>query len=156
MKHLNKIALFIFTAALFTACHKYPRKGESGNHGEIIGNYELPNCYNPKSNDNYEFIIRSFDDLDTSEAYYNCVKGQSNLDFNTYSVLGKTVRGDCNMKIRRELMINHESKQYIYTISFKDRGICEKLAVNNNLVIVPKIPNDYTIVFKVEEDGLFD
>lgn len=156
MKQLIKIFLIVILSIQFTTCHKYPRKGESGNHGDIIDSYKLPDCYGPKSTnaDADEYIIKSFDDLDTSASYYNCVKGQPNLDFNTYSVIGKTTRGDCNVKIRRELKIDHESKQYIYTISFKDRGICKKLALNNNLVIVPKIPNDYTVVFNVKEDGL--
>lgn len=156
MKQLTKISLIVIASLLFVTCHKYPKKGESGNHGEIVDNYTVPNCYSPKSNGNDEFIIRSFDDLDTSGAYFNCIKGQPNLDFNTYSVIGKTVRGDCNMKIRRELKIDHENKQYVYTINFKDKGICKKMALNDNLVIVPKIPNDYTVVFKVEEDGLFE
>lgn len=157
MKQLTKISLIVIASLLFVTCHKYPRKGESGNHGEIVDNYKLPDCYSPKSINGYnEFIIRSFDDLDTSASYYNCIKGQPNLDFNVYSVIGKTVTGDCNIKIRRELDIDHQNKQYIYTIRFKDRGLCKKMALNHNLVIVPKIPNDYTVVFKVEEDGLFE
>lgn len=156
MKQRSKIVLIAIASLFLVTCHKYPRKGESGNHGEIIDNYVLPNCYSPKSTNNNadEYIIKSFDDLDTSASYYNCIKGQPNLDFSTYSVIGKTVRGGCSMKIRRELKIDHQNKQYIYTINFKDRGMCKKLVLSDNLVIVPKIPTDYTVVFKVEEDGL--
>lgn len=156
MKQLSKIFLIAIASLFLVTCHKYPRKGESGNHGEIIDNYVLPNCYSPKSTNNNadEYIIKSFDDLDTSASYYNCIKGQPNLDFSTYSVIGKTLRGGCSMKIRRELKIDHQNKQYIYTINFKDRGMCKKLVLNDNLVIVPKIPTDYTVVFNVEEDGL--
>ncbi len=155
MKQLIKITLITFLSIAFVTCHKYPLKGESGNHGDIVDNYNLPDCYGPKSvSSNNEYIIKSFDDLDTSRSYYNCVKGQPNIDFNVYSVIGKTIKGGCELKFRRELQIDHQNKQYIYTINFKDRGTCKKLVANDNLVIVPKIPNDYTVTFKVEEDGL--
>jgi len=155
MKRSVKITAILLFTLLFVSCHKkYPRKGESGNRGEIIDNYNFPDCYGPKNlSSNNEYIIKSFDDLDTSRSYYNCVKGQPNIDFTVYSVIGKSVKGDCSMKIRRELKIDHQNKQYIYTINFKDRGMCKKLVWNDNFVIVPKIPNDYTVVFKVEEDG---
>ncbi len=154
MKQFTKISLIAIASLFLITCHKYPRKGESGNHGDIIDNYKLPDCYGAKStNGNNEYIIKSFDDLDTSRSYYNCVKGQPNIDFSVYSVIGKTIKGGCELKFRRELQIDHQNKQYIYTINFKDRGTCKKLVSNDNLVIVPKIPNDYTVIFKVEEDG---
>lgn len=94
-----------------------------------------------------EFVIRHANDFDYSE---ECMIDISGFDFENQSILGKTIAGGCDLKIKRELIIDHYAKTYTFHLRVKDCGICQKEAYNDNLVIVPAIPEDYEVIFEVE------
>jgi hypothetical protein len=143
--------ILLLIVCLQTSCKKYPKRGDSVNRGDIIDNFKQPDCYSVKTYTNDECIIKSIADFDTIKGS-TCLPGPIDFDFNSFSVIGKTIRFGCEVKIIRDLKIDHDNKQYIYTINFKDVGICKKLGFAFNLVKVPKIPSDYTVVFNVHED----
>ncbi len=148
---IRSIQLIILFGAclMLTACGKYPRRGESVNRGDIVESFILPNCYSIKTYTDNACIVRSFSDLDTLGGS-NCQPAA--FDFNSYSVIGQTITYGCNARIIRELKIDHESKQYLYTVNFKEGGFCKRLGYAYNLVKVPKIQADYTVVFRVHKD----
>jgi len=134
-----------------TTCEKYPKRGESVNRGDIIDNFRQPDCYSIKTYTNDACIIKSVADFDTIKGS-TCVAGPIAFDFNSYSVIGQGIKFGCNAKIIREVKIDHDNKQYIYTVKFKDVGMCKRAGYSFNLVTVPKIPADYTVVFNVHKD----
>ena len=151
MKSAAFCFILFFTLLLFYGCGKYPRRGESVNRGEIIGNFEMPRCYTAATYTGNVCVIRAAGDLDTAE-FAGCIPAAIDVDFNKVSVLGHTISYGCTAKIIRELKIDHLKKEYNYTVKFKDQGICKRLGMAYNLVLVPKIPEDYRVNFFVHED----
>jgi hypothetical protein len=148
-KTIFKLFLLLALCSMITNCRKYPKRGQSLNKGEIIADYTGVNksCIYFR---NDECIVNSKIELDS--IFSTCITKPDSIDFNSYSILGKTITGACDLKIIRELKIDHSAKQYIYSIKFKDGGICFKKGVDYNLVIVPKIPPEYSVQFNVHED----
>jgi len=141
----NQIDSFLFLLILisFTSCGNYPPVGESKNVGAIIGDFEQTDCVSIGTYTGDACVVMGPLDFDT-------VAGSScnlNIDFNTHSIIGKTISYGCNARIIRELEIDHIKKQYIYMIKYKESGLCKRLGFAFNLVLVPKVPNDYTVLF---------
>lgn len=134
-----------------TTCKKYPRRGESVNRGDIVDNFRGFECYSINTYTNDACIIRSVADFDTIKGS-TCVPAPIDFDFNSYSVLGQGFKFRCDVKIIREVKIDYNNKQYIYTVNFKDMGTCLRAGYAFNMVVVPKIPADYKVIFKVHED----
>ncbi len=123
-------------------------KAKTKNTGSIVQVFSSAECFNPRPNDHGEFVVKSLADLDTA----NCKPTTAPVDFRQHSIIGKSVKGGCNVRIiSRNVTIHHTDKIYEYTVVFKDCGLCKRLGIINNMVIVPKIPNDYTVVFNVKE-----
>jgi hypothetical protein len=135
---------------LMSTCSKFPKRGQSINKGAIVDNFTGTAC-GIKTYTNDACIIRSTGDFETGNDPA-CASSALAFDFKRFSIIGKTISGTCELKIIREVQIDHDKKQYTYTIRFKDKGICMKKAVNDNLVVVPCIPNDYTVLFNAVEE----
>jgi len=149
-KNITTYLLLLFVC-LQTSCRKYPKRGESVNRGDIIDNFLEPDCYSIKTYTNNACIIKSIADFDTIK-YSTCVPAPINFDFNSYSIIGQAITYNCEAKIIRELKIDHDNKQYIYTVKYKNVGLCKKLGYSSNLIIVPKIPADYIVKFDLHKD----
>lgn len=81
----------------------------------------------------------SFDDIETVEE----------IDFSNYTLLGLTASGTCNAIFKRDVSRNNATKKVIYSIEVMECGTCKKLKLSYNWVLVPKIPNDYEVLFEV-------
>ena len=74
------------------------------------------------------------------------------IDFSKYSVLEKEVNtAGCSVVFERYVSKDIKHKKIVYTITVHQCGGCEKNNTSWNWVLVPKIPEDYTIEFKVIE-----
>lgn len=149
---LKKSILLLSVIALFSACSKYPKRGQSINKGDIIDNYAVTDINTINLATNGEYVIKDQKMLDS--LLYNkpwTDNTNNSFDFNQHSIIGKYISGGCKLSIIRDLCIDHSRKRFTYTIRFRDAGICFAKAVNYNLVIVPKIPDDYTVVVHVKE-----
>ena len=103
-----------------------------GNEGYII-NSEEENIFDLKV---------SYDDGQTFEP----------IDFTIYTVLGKRASsGGCKVRFVRDVKKNDISKKYIYTITVLQCGNCFSQDEIMNWVLVPKIPEDYTVEFVVKK-----
>ena len=149
MKRFYPLLLILASSLTLSNCGATPFcSGDTKNVGEIKENFKIPECFRPKEGTQEQFIVRSLDDLDT----VNCNLTQVPVDFQQFSILGKSVSGGCKLRvITREVQINHQAKKYTYTIKFKDCGLCKSLGTIFNAVLVPSIPQDYDVVFDVIE-----
>ena len=72
------------------------------------------------------------------------------VDFEKHTVLGKYASGGgCDIAFHRNVEKNNRRKMYVYTIKVKTCGFCEKLGMSMNWVLVPKLPEGYTVKFEV-------
>ncbi len=147
----QKALLLLLLIGVQIGCNKYPKRGQSVNKGDIVGNYETE-CQTTYSAIERTIIIKNVAEFDSVFKEQSCVNTAKNFDFNSFSILGQRVKFKCDSKIIRELKIDHNSKLYIYKVKFKDVGMCARDGSALNLVIVPKIPVDYIVEFNVEED----
>jgi hypothetical protein len=147
-----KYTLILLTALLLAtsgqSCNKIRR-----NNGVITEEPEISGCFDESVSD--ERIIR------TQQAYAALAQGPDGqqcpygsfpeIDFDRYTLLGKYASGKCKAKFFRQVLQDDAAKTVTFNILVKDRGLCKSAAISWNWVLVPKIPEDYTITFNVEE-----
>ncbi len=141
----------LFTLGVFIismSCSKSPKCwGEDENNGDIIESYSLPSCFYLPVQEDGSFLARSTDDIDTLDG---CTVSPLQIDFTKYSIIGFPTEFQCNAKIIREVIIDHNNKQCGYSITINECGLCKSMGINDNLVLIPALPEDYLVIFKVE------
>jgi hypothetical protein len=71
------------------------------------------------------------------------------IDFSTYSLLGFKVCGQCNLQsTQRKVLRDEIRKMYIYSIQAEYSGQCKMLICNMNWVLVPRLPDGWTVEFE--------
>ncbi len=71
-------------------------------------------------------------------------------DFNKETLLGCFAEGSgCDASFHRTVFKDEAQKKYTYTIEIEDCGNCNYRIPSMNWVLVPKIPDSYTVEFKV-------
>lgn len=77
------------------------------------------------------------------------------IDFSKYTVLeNRVTTGGCSVIYERNVSKDITHKKIVYTVTANQCGGCEKLNTSWNWVLVPKIPEDYTIEYKVIEKNV--
>lgn len=74
------------------------------------------------------------------------------IDFTQYTLLGKYASGQCKVEFHRQVTKDDVAKTYNFTVYVFDRGLCKKEAIDMNWVTVPKLPQDYSVVFTIKHD----
>jgi hypothetical protein len=71
-------------------------------------------------------------------------------DFEKYTLLGifSQVKG-CDANYKRAVVDDNVQHKYIFTVEASSCGNCNYLIPSMNWVLVPKIPENYTVEFKV-------
>lgn len=72
------------------------------------------------------------------------------IDFNAQTLLGLYADGTCYVGFDRIVNRDDDLKRYTYTVGVNACGTCESLRFSMNWVLVPKLPEDYTVEFIVE------
>ena len=161
---MKKIGILIFLSVSFIlhiSCNKSPAcKGDDKNNGMIEKYYRMhdfPMCVEAFVNENGTMVIRSGDEL-SAITDSNCINypeaGYSNeppqIDFSEYSLLGFwTTGGGCNIRFIREVSRDDTNNKYLYEIRVNECGSCEMLRYDANFVLVPRLPDGYTVDFIV-------
>jgi hypothetical protein len=159
MKRLQPFFLIILLAIGFSSCSKSPAcKGQDENNGIIekyYGNHNFPMCMETYVNEQGTLVIRSNEELSTiidsncanlPEAGYS--EDPPEIDFSKYSLLGFwATGGGCEIKIVREVTSSDEDGKYYYKIKIIECGLCDMLRYDANLVLVPKLPEDFKVDF---------
>ena len=158
---MKNLIIIVFAVLLLSSCKKKDDDVEiptcdlpeqTVGSGEIIQN-ALVDAINPDSfsTGNGGDIIRS-----DSENVYNLMvsydQGVSydSIDFDQYTVLGKSASGTCTAVFDRHVSRDTVAKKCTYRIKVYECGLCLRLWPDANLVLVPRIPEDYTVDFIVE------
>lgn len=84
-----------------------------------------------------------------------CHKNLESIDFTKHSMLGITLMTDyCNRPrgLAHQLIKDSAAKKYLFDISYHaPRGVCRRMGYWDVWVVVPKIPDDYEVSFKVRK-----
>ncbi len=147
---MNYRLIFILSVILFgfLSCNKDEESCESviENSGIIIESVDFI-CDIPYRDNS--FIIDSQNELD-SIINLNSGCNQPIIDFAQYTLLGNYAYASCKGSYYREVTADTTNLQYDYTITVKSCGECDLLYENMNWVLVPKLPDDWTVKFTLK------
>jgi len=146
-----RIKAFLIIAVLgilFFACNKNGEECESviENSGIIERSIDFP-CNTPFYNGN--FVIDSDDDLD-SVMNLEVVCERPEIDFTQYTLLGKYAWTEDKGSYYRNVEMDTVNFTYDYTITVKTCGECDCLSQNMNWVLVPKLPEGWSVDFTLK------
>jgi hypothetical protein len=70
------------------------------------------------------------------------------VDFEQYSVLGTQAMGTgCTVAFEKHVYRDDQSKRVRYEITVIEEGTCGTVSNNRNLILVPRIPSEYSVEF---------
>jgi hypothetical protein len=145
MKNLNLLFTLIF--CLFIISCKKDCGRENINEGIIINDFNYtctPHWYEGKS-----FIIKDYYAFSLLTGDHCNIKLEA-PDFSKHTLLGLYASGNCNSKFTKSVEKFESEKRYHYKITVYECGSCRKDRKSINLVLVPKIEEDWIVTFKVE------
>jgi len=158
----NIILALAFTVSLSvfqTACEAESSCENSDTIDGIIDTvYDLGNCYQYMRDTSYVISdIVEFKKLknEIDSAFYaqnsQCDTAQLIVpDFTKYSLLAYfTEVKACDAAYKRTVLNESALHKYIYTIEIEACGNCTYMIPNMNWVLVPKLPENYTVEYKV-------
>lgn len=125
------------------------------NSGLIVSSFDIDNnCVRLDEFKDF-YVIRTRQEYDslkiTKSSVDSCSTYNLNAnDFEKYTLLGFKESGTCQVSYSRKVIENFEDKKYIYSIVVNECGDCEKLSFSMNWVLVPKIPEAWTVEFLKE------
>ena len=159
MKFLSVFTSLIILSFLYLSCEEEKNCFNSNqNLGDIEGNYDLGKCFVVLADSQYVFTnIEDFQELRSEidemylEANAACDTAiLKNPDFEKYSLLGmRTMVQACAVAYVREVKIDIAARKYIYSIKATPCGDCNSVNISMNWVLVPKIPQDFTVDFLI-------
>ncbi len=152
---LNIKVAIIFSIVFLSSCSKSPLCwGDDKNKGLILSEVIInqPSCHDQDKITENKHIINSEEDYYNlfADIMYCDTSELPQVDFMKYTLLGQYASGGCEVKFIREVIDNPESDEYLYSIIVRDCGSCQKLRYDMNWVLVPKLPENYTVRFSVE------
>jgi hypothetical protein len=76
------------------------------------------------------------------------------IDFGGYFLLGAHAAGTgCSVTFDKHVYRDDQSKKIIYTVAVVEEGGCEMASHNRNLILVPRIPPEYSVEFSIQTAG---
>lgn len=84
-----------------------------------------------------------------------CIENSKTLDFDRHSLIGMQINsGYCKRPLgfTHKVIKDNSKKQYVLTVSYIDPGgqVCRALSRYDLWLQVPKLQNDYEVIFKIE------
>ena len=143
--------LFLFS---FIGCNKSPKCWGKKESSEGI----IEADFNPCLNCNILVNPDQFYEINSNAEYQalsllahsdQTVCQFENINFNNYTLLGKSIWASCKYKIKRNVTEDKDNNKYIYMIELKECGNCSDLTMLDNWILVPKIPTGYTVDFVI-------
>jgi hypothetical protein len=158
LRQIFPILLVLISLGILS-CSKSPScKGGDENKGIIEKYYHIhdfPMCVEAYVSEKGTMVIRSEEEL-SAIVDSNCVNlpqaGYSDIppdiDFSNHCLLGFWVTGGgCEVKYIREVLQHDSDKKCTYKIKVRECGSCDMLRYDANLVLIQKIPDDWTVQF---------
>jgi len=135
---------------LFNSCEK-----EDMFEGIIVQKLDIERCLPLFNNEPEEYVITNdslYQNLLTIEEPICEDYALPDIDFATYSLLGKYTVSDGEVKYyKREVIKDDVRKKYVYSIYIKSKNN-QRAAISMNWVLVPKLPAGYSVEFAVDKD----
>lgn len=79
------------------------------------------------------------------------------VDFGRHSVLGAHATGTgCTVTFEKHVYQDEQSKKVLYEIAVVEEGECEMAFHNRNLILIPRIPPEYSVEFLLQPAGRAD
>lgn len=152
--------IFIFLVFGLISCTNDPAcKNENNINGDIIAELKLGKCYNLMQkdtiviNDSTSFKnLESLIDADYYQLFKNtCDTLPDSLDFSIYTLIGYYASGfGCNVNFHKDFQMDESAKKCYYTIQIEECGECSTEEFSMNWIIVPKVEDDYEIIYTSE------
>ena len=145
---LLPLCMFFLITMITGGCEKELICGESKNKGIITKSVDFVDPCMSWIVDQ-DFIIRSQEELDSLYREFECdSKEDAGIDFSESTLLGMyTSGGGCNIQFIREVERDEENKRYVFTVKIRECGICAMLGISMNWVLVPRLPETWTVEF---------
>lgn len=136
--------------ALFISCNKDDEEvceEVIENSGIIVESVNISSCAEPFYTGN--FVIQSEAELtEALNQTTGCEK--PTIDFTQYTLLGRYAFTSGTGSYYRNVDADTANSQYDFTITVENCGTCNCLNQNMNWVLVPKLPDDWTVTFTVK------
>lgn len=145
--------LYFVLAVAFISCNKNnncPDSEKHTNSGIIFSDASAENrCVSVKEQGNYVITNQiDYEEIELIEWIDTCKSKKLNpIDFTNYTLLGMFARGRCRVNFEREVISDSNNQKYIYTIKVNECGNCETNYEHMNWVLVPKLPDNWTVEF---------
>jgi hypothetical protein len=154
---MKKIILFHLLAFIsLSGCNKSPLcQVKSGNEGIIIDIYtKHEDCIYSKKN---EFLIRNDSELASilyvEKTFPICDSvSLPKIDFNQYSLIGLRAGTNGGGSFLRTATRNDAEKKIYYEVYPNTCSFDEVGRSSYNMVLIPKVPDNYTIEYKIRKD----
>jgi len=73
------------------------------------------------------------------------------IDFERHSVLGAQATGTgCTVAFEKHVYRDEQNKKIVYKIVVIEEGQCEMISNNRNLILIPRIPPEYSVEFLIQ------
>jgi len=74
------------------------------------------------------------------------------VDFSKHSVLGYHATGKgCTVTFEKHVYRDDQNNKVLYQLKVLEEGACEKIVGNRNLILVPRIPSNYSVAFSIAD-----
>lgn len=145
---MKKLILIFIGFILFNSCEKDCSE-KSSNSGIILENVSNTCLLDLSITDGFVIETDSqFVNFLEQISNYSCDTPQ--IDFSENSLLGLYADGGCQVAFQRNVKIDALNQKYVYTVKVKECGLCDALGFSQNLVLVPKLPQNWTVEFIVK------
>ncbi len=151
-----RLSLLAVTLVVATACTECSSQHEETAFSDLT---EDLSCISPyEHNVTDEFVIRSQEEYAMLTQYLSTAPDCANftlpsIDFSEKTLLGKYTTGTgCTIDFERHVYRNDDAKTVTYVITVIEEGNCEMLGMSMNWITIPKIPQDYKVIFDVEKE----
>lgn len=148
--HENYRLLFFLTI-LFLSCGKNKKCNQEDSFtGIVVQQLIIPGGL---PNENIARVGNSNGFFINSDSLYKLVFFQTTnlpfIDFTKHDILGQYGSGACNISFHKEVMSDSTTNRYHYTLSvYECYTYHQKLCISFNWVIVPKLPQGWTVTFE--------
>lgn len=118
--------------------------------------------YYEKTKEKYKELWGVTTDEELSEGipFKDCDATLTPIDFERFTLLSHYAQGSgCATGFNKTFQYDGANKKVVFTIDVVEQGLCEPLRKYRTSVLIPKIPDDYTVDFRVttqqqdEQDG---
>jgi hypothetical protein len=148
-----KNALIFIILSLFFSCEREQQLPEQIiGTGEIIDNALIYQKLITHEMGSKEHVIKSkADNIFDLQVSFDNGSNYDSIDFSKYTLLGKYANGGCHVVFERDVSKQEAEKKYTYKIKVLQTGNCEINVESMNWVLIPKIEDEYSVNFILEE-----